>query len=61
MAITEGNFINFYQGNKEDLINNLSEMSDGDLAIATDEMQWYLIKTIDNTLTLCQIGGNNNA
>jgi len=60
MSVIEGNFINFYQGTKENLLKNLSEMSEGDLAVATDEMQWYMAKTVNEELTLCQIGGNNS-
>ena len=61
MAITEGSNINFYKGTKEKLLSNLAEMSDGDLAIATDEMQWYMVKIINNEKSLVGIGINNNS
>lgn len=59
MAIVEGNNISFFRGTKEKLINNLEEMNDGDLAIATDEMRWYLVMIVDNSKTLVGIGSSS--
>lgn len=55
MAIIEGNNINFFQGTKEKLINNLSSMSDNDLVISTDEMQWYLVQIKNDVKTLTSL------
>lgn len=40
--------IKFYQGTAEELVDNISVLENGDLAVATDEMQWYL--KYNNTL-----------
>ncbi len=58
--VEQGNNINFFRGTKEKLLNNLNEMSDGDLAVAMDEMQWYMVIENNDEKELVLIGTSSN-